>query len=181
MFNDFRSEKWTLLKSTKLCFSVQTALRWRDVWAGNYHASPSAITKDNCVFADTRGIDQGQYSEYLVLAALLSTDQCLSVYDAVKIQLWVLWSRTHSSLRWRAQDNGTNTRTLQITALISLIISSDKRICSQRQVSVETAPVATHRHSVPKYDPRWQKVKYMDKTGWNRSDVEKASNFAVDK
>lgn len=44
------------------------------------------IRKDNRFSAgcDTQGIDQGQYCLHLVLAAPTSTDQCLSVYDALK-------------------------------------------------------------------------------------------------
>lgn len=45
-----------------------------------------ATGKDKHFFADhdSQGIDQGQHRLYLVLAALSSTDQYLSAYDAMK-------------------------------------------------------------------------------------------------
>lgn len=74
-----------------------------NVLAGSAHMFPAhscednvtvtkgkAISKDEHLFADfdTRGwgegIDQGQQRLYLVLAALSSADQCLSVYDSMK-------------------------------------------------------------------------------------------------
>lgn len=56
-------------------------------------------SKDKHLFADcdTRPIDQGQHCLYLVLAALLSTDQYLSVYDAMETAFqtwWFLWPKT---------------------------------------------------------------------------------------
>lgn len=57
------------------------------------------IGKDNHLFAGTQGIDQGQHCVHLVLAALLSTDQYLSVYDAMKtaFQLSGSCGQGHSS------------------------------------------------------------------------------------
>lgn len=55
--------------------------------------------KDKHLFADcdTQAIDQGQHCLNLVLPALSSTDQYLSVYDAMKTAFqprWFLWPRT---------------------------------------------------------------------------------------
>lgn len=89
-----------------------------NVLAGSAHTFPAhscednvtvtkgkAIRKDEHLFADcdTRGwgeaIDQGQQRLYLVLAALLSADQCLSVYDSMKtaFQLSGSCGQGHSS------------------------------------------------------------------------------------
>lgn len=97
-------------------FKVQMDLGYSltNIPAGCTHTFPGHSCKDNVtvrkgkvrgkdkhLFAvcDTRAIDQGQHCLYLVLAALLSTDQYLSVYDAMKtaFQLGGSCGQGHSS------------------------------------------------------------------------------------